>query len=42
MLGASVGTVMSRLHRARKILERALWEFAGRRGIVRSCDRWRG
>jgi RNA polymerase sigma-70 factor, ECF subfamily len=35
-LGWPVGTVMSRLHRARKILERDLWECARRRGFVRS------
>jgi RNA polymerase sigma-70 factor (ECF subfamily) len=34
-LGWPVGTVMSRLHRARKILERELWECAKRRGFVR-------
>jgi RNA polymerase sigma-70 factor (ECF subfamily) len=35
-LGCPLGTVMSRLHRARKILERDLWECAKRRGFVRS------
>jgi len=35
-LGCPVGTVMSRLHRARKILERDLWECAKRRGFVKS------
>jgi RNA polymerase sigma-70 factor (ECF subfamily) len=35
-LGCPVGTVMSRLHRARKILERELWECAKRRGFVRN------
>jgi RNA polymerase sigma-70 factor (ECF subfamily) len=34
-LGCPVGTIMSRLHRARKILERQLWECAKQRGIVR-------
>lgn len=38
-LGCPVGTIMSRLHRARKILERELWECARRRGLVRSEDR---
>lgn len=37
-LGCPVGTVMSRLHRARKILERELWECAKRRGFVRGED----
>jgi RNA polymerase sigma-70 factor (ECF subfamily) len=34
VLECPVGTVMSRLHRARKILERTLWECAKRRGFV--------
>jgi RNA polymerase sigma-70 factor (ECF subfamily) len=38
VLGCPVGTVMSRLHRARKILERELWHCAKRRGLVRSED----
>lgn len=38
MLGCPLGTVMSRLHRARKILERELWSCAKRRGLVRSED----
>lgn len=36
VVGCPVGTVMSRLHRARKILERELWECAKRRGFVKS------
>jgi len=35
-LGCPLGTVMSRLHRGRKILERELWECAKRRGLVRT------
>jgi RNA polymerase sigma-70 factor (ECF subfamily) len=35
VVGCPVGTIMSRLHRARKILERELWQCAKRRGIVR-------
>jgi RNA polymerase sigma-70 factor (ECF subfamily) len=38
-LGWPVGTVMSRLHRGRKILERDLWECARRRGFVRCEER---
>jgi RNA polymerase sigma-70 factor (ECF subfamily) len=36
VLKCPVGTVMSRLHRARKILERELWDCAKRRGFVKS------
>lgn len=39
VLGWPVGTVMSRLHRGRKILERELWECAKRRGLVRTLKR---
>lgn len=38
LLGCPVGTIMSRLHRARKILERELWDCAKRRGLVKSED----
>ncbi len=37
-LACPVGTIMSRLHRARKILERELWECAKRRGFVGDQD----
>lgn len=36
VLGCPAGTVMSRLHRGRKILERELWECAQRRGLVKT------
>lgn len=36
VLGCPLGTVMSRLHRGRKALERELWDCARRRGLVRS------
>ncbi len=36
VLGCPVGTVMSRLHRGRKILERDLWECARKRGLVKT------
>jgi RNA polymerase sigma-70 factor (ECF subfamily) len=39
IVGCPVGTIMSRLHRARKILERDLWDCAQRRGLVRRWDR---
>jgi RNA polymerase sigma-70 factor (ECF subfamily) len=35
-LDCPLGTIMSRLHRGRKILERELWECAKQRGIVRA------
>jgi RNA polymerase sigma-70 factor (ECF subfamily) len=34
MLGIPIGTVRSRLHRARRLLQRALWETAVERGLV--------
>lgn len=37
VLRCPVGTVMSRLHRGRKLLEQALWDFAKRRGLIRTA-----
>ncbi len=34
ILGIPIGTVMSRLHRGRKGLQKKLWEFAVERGLV--------
>ena len=34
VLGCPVGTVRSRLHRGRKMLQKTLWEVAGEAGIV--------
>ncbi len=39
VLECPVGTVMSRLHRGRKILERELWECAVRRGLVKKWNK---
>lgn len=36
LLSCPVGTIMSRLHRGRKALERALWDCAKRRGWVKA------
>lgn len=38
-LGCPLGTVMSRLYRGRKALERELWECAKRRGLVKTWNR---
>lgn len=34
ILDVPIGTVMSRLHRGRKALQKALWEFARTRGLL--------
>ena len=36
VLDCPVGTVMSRLHRARKLLQARLFEYAGERGIIKT------
>jgi RNA polymerase sigma-70 factor (ECF subfamily) len=34
ILDIPIGTVMSRLHRGRKAMQKSLWEFAVDRGLV--------
>jgi len=38
--GVAIGTVMSRLHRGRKALQRALWDYARERGLVEEEKPW--
>ena len=38
--GVAIGTVMSRLHRGRKALQRALWDYAKQRGMVAEEEPW--
>lgn len=40
IMGVSIGTVMSRLHRGRKALQRALWGYARARGLVEEEQPW--
>ncbi len=42
IMDVPLGTVMSRLHRGRKALQKRLWELARDRGIVRSSRDGRG
>jgi RNA polymerase sigma-70 factor (ECF subfamily) len=35
ILGIELGTVKSRLHRGRKLLQKALWEFAKKSGFAK-------
>ena len=39
LTGTTTGTVLARLHRGRKQLEKALWEYAKQRGLLKGEDR---
>lgn len=39
MLGAPRGTVLSRLHRGRKLLEKRLWDYAEQHGLLKEGPR---
>ena len=39
LTGTTTGTVLARLHRGRKQLEKALWEYAKQRGLLKGESR---
>jgi RNA polymerase sigma-70 factor (ECF subfamily) len=39
MLGVPLGTVLSRLHRGRKLFERQMWEYAHDSGLLQEDAR---
>jgi RNA polymerase sigma-70 factor (ECF subfamily) len=39
MVDAPLGTVLSRLHRGRKLFEKALWDYAEEHGLMREVSR---
>lgn len=39
LTGTTTGTVLARLHRGRKQLEKALWEYARQRGLLKGVSR---
>ncbi|MFA5786513.1 MAG: sigma-70 family RNA polymerase sigma factor [Actinomycetota bacterium] len=41
IMDTSIGTVMSRLHRGRRGMQRSLWEFAKKRGLVGDHEEWK-
>ena len=39
IVGLNIGTVKSRLHRGRKLLQKSLWQYAVKNGFVKEASK---